>query len=112
MRPGTAVTHVLESRGQAPSAGLKYNKVWQPLTPWRAKDRHHQQASNAAMQGSHSLPGEPRSGVVSMPDMQQGMAATHRLESQGQALSAGLKSSQVRQPCTSWRAKDKRHQQA
>ncbi len=112
MRPGIAVTHVLESRGQAPSAGLKYNEVRQPLTPWRAEDRHHQQATNAAMQGSHSLPGEPRSGVVSLPDMQRGTAATHRLEIRGQALSAGLKSSQVWQPRTSWRAEDKRHQQA
>ena len=44
LQQGTAATHILESRGQASSAGLKHSKAQQPLTPWRAEDRHHQQA--------------------------------------------------------------------
>ena len=40
----TAATHILESRGQASSAGLKHSKAQEPLTSWRAEDRHHQQA--------------------------------------------------------------------
>ena len=54
---GTAATHSLESRGQASSAGLKHSKVQQPLTFWRAEDRHHQQAWNTARHSSHSLTG-------------------------------------------------------
>src|SRR6266702_4611693 len=100
MQPGIAVTHVLESRGQAPSAGLKYNEVRQPLTPWRAEDRRRQQVSKAAKYGSHTPAGEPRTSVISKLETQPGMAATHQLESQGQELSAGLKRSEARKPLT------------
>ena len=62
-----AATYCLESRGQASSAGLK-----------------------TARHGSHSLPGEQRTGIISRPETQQGMVATHNLESRGQVLSAGL----------------------
>jgi hypothetical protein len=61
---------------------------------------------------SHSQTGEPRTGIVSRLETQQGTAATHILESQGQALSAGLKHSKAQQPLTSWRAKDRHCQQA
>ena len=39
---------------------------------------------------SHSQTGDQRIGVISRPEMKQGITATHTLESQGQALSAGL----------------------
>ena len=84
-----AATHRLENQGQELLAGKKHNKAPQPLTNWRAKDRHCQQARNTARHHSHSLPGEPRTGIVSRLETQQGTTATHHLESQGQALSAG-----------------------
>ncbi len=105
-QPGTAATHVLESRGQVSSASLKRSKARQPLTNWRAEVRRLQRASHS----SHSRTGEPRSGVISGLETQPGTAATHVLESQGQASSAGLKSSEARQPLTSWRAEVRRRQ--
>ena len=57
---------MLENQEQAFSAGLKFNKVQQPLTYYRAS-------------------------IISRLGTQQGMTATHQLKSQGQALSAGLK---------------------
>ena len=87
---GMAATHILESRGQESSAGFKHSKAWQSLTSWRAEDRHHQHASNTARHVSHSLAGEQRTGIISRLQTQQGMAATHQLESRGQASSAGL----------------------
>ena len=109
---GTAATHKLESRGQASSAALKHSKEEQPLTYWRAEYRHHQQASNTARHSSYSLPEEQRIGILSRLETQQGTAATHILESRGQASSAGLKHSKAQQPLTSWRAEDRHHQQA
>ena len=47
------------------------------------------QATNIAMNHSHSQAGEPRTGIVSRLGTQQSTIATHFLESQGQALSAG-----------------------
>ncbi|KAH8991821.1 hypothetical protein EDB86DRAFT_2830720, partial [Lactarius hatsudake] len=107
----TAATHFLESRGQASSAAFKHSEPRQPLTSWRAEDRRRQQASNTASHGSHSLPGEPRTGVVSSLQTQRATAATHSLESRGQASSAGIKHSEPRQPLTSWRVEDRRRQQ-
>src|SRR6267378_159756 len=104
-------THVLESQGQALSAGSKSSSPWKPLTNWRAKDRHCQQGQNPAHHGSHSPTGEPRTGIVSRVKIQLTMEATHRLESQGQALSAGSKSSSPWKPLTDWRAKDRHCQQ-
>jgi len=86
-------THLLESRGQASSAGLKSSSPQKPLTSWRAKDRCHQQGQNPAHHRNHSPTGEPRTGIISRVEIQLTMEATHLLESQGQALSAGLKSS-------------------
>src|SRR6266702_28880 len=83
-----AATHELESRGQASSAALK-----------------------AASHSSHSLPGEPRTGVVSSLETQRATPTTHKLESQGQASSAALKRSEPQQPLTNWRAEDGRRQQ-
>src|SRR6266702_2462862 len=112
MQPRTAATHVLESRGQASSVGLKRSHAWQPLTNWRAEDKRRQQARNAATHGSHSHPGEPRTGVVSGIETQPPTAATHNLESRGQASLVGLKRSHAWQPLTIWRAKDRRRQRA
>ena len=109
---GTAATHILESQGQASSAGLKHTKAQQPLTYWRAKNSHCQQAWNTSRHSSHSHPGEPRTVIVSRLETHHGTAATHILESQGQSLSAGLKHPMAQQPLTSWRAKDSHCQQA
>src|SRR6266404_4460122 len=78
-----------------------------PLTFWRAKDRCCEQAQNAAHHGSHSRPGEPRTDVISRVKMQLTTEATHKLESQGQALSAWSKCSSPQRPLTIWRAKDR-----
>src|SRR6266702_1461306 len=107
----TAATHFLESRGQASSAAFKRSEPRQPLTNWRAEDRRRQRPSNAASHGSHSLPGEPRIGVVSSLQTQRATAATHFLASRGQASSAAFKPSEPPQPLTSWRAEDRRRQQ-
>ncbi len=58
-------THFLESQGQALSAGSKCSSPQKPLTDWRAKDRHCQQGPNPAHHENHSLPGEPKIGIVS-----------------------------------------------
>src|SRR6267378_2837385 len=44
-------------------------------------------------------------------EIQLNTEATHSLESQGQALSTGSKSSPLWKPLTNWRAKDSCHQQ-
>ncbi len=49
--------------------------------------------------------------VISRVEIQPTTEATHNLESQGQALSAELKSSSPQKPLTSWRAKDMHCQQ-
>ena len=55
------------------------------------------------MHHSHSQTGEPRTGIVSRLESQQGTAATHILESQEQALLAGLNHRKAQQPLTFWR---------
>ncbi len=106
----TEATHPLESQGQASSAGSKSSSPQKPRTNWKAKDRHHQQHPNSAHHRSHSLSGEPRTGIVSSSQIQLTMEATHPLESQGQASSARSKSSSQQKPLTNWRAKDGHHQ--
>src|SRR6266403_2029764 len=96
-------THKLESQGQVLSAGSKSSSPWKPLTPWRAKDRCCQQGPNPAHHGSHSLSGEPRTCIISRVQIQLTMEATHSLESQGQVLSTGSKSSSPQKPLTGWR---------
>src|SRR6266702_2678802 len=61
--------------------------------------------------GSHPPTGETRTGVVSSLETRQATAATHFLESRGQASSAALKPSEPRQPLTDWRDKDRHRQQ-
>src|SRR6266404_4486911 len=94
--------HQLESQRQASSAQSNSSSPQKPLTLWRAKDRHHQQGPNPAHHRSHSLPGEPRTGIVSRVQIQLTTEATHSLESQGQVSSAGPKSSLALQPLTFW----------
>ena len=90
-----AVTHILESQEQVLSACLKHIKPQQPLTGWRAKNKHCQQAWNTPSYSSHWPPGEPRIGIVSRLETHQATAATHKLESQEQASSASLKHTNV-----------------
>ena len=119
---GIAATHILESSGQALSAGLKLSMAWQPLTPWSAeagiismleiqqgmaathrlesREQHYQQAWNTAQHFSHSQTGEQGTGIISRHKTQQGMEVTYTLESREQASSAGLKHSKVWQPLT------------
>ena len=67
---------------------------------------------HASRPGMVLISGEPRTGIISRPEKQQGTAATHILESRGQASSAGLKHCKAQQPLTPWRAEDRHHQQA
>src|SRR6266404_6044679 len=78
-----------------------------PLTNWTGKDRHCKQGPNPAHHGSHSQTEGARTGVMSKIQIQLTMEATHILESQGQASSAGSKSSSPQKPLTFWRAKDR-----
>ncbi len=107
----TEATHLLESQGQELSAGPKSSSPLRPLTNWRPKDRSCQQGPNPAHHQSHSLAGEPRTGIVSRVQIWLTMKATHILESQGQVSSTGSKSSSPQKPLTSWRAKDRHCQQ-
>src|SRR6266404_6372862 len=102
-------THFLGNQGQELSAGYKSSPPWKPLTDWRAKDTHCQQGQNPAHHRSCSLPRWPRTCIG--VQIQLTTEATHSLESQGHASSAGLKSSSQQKPLTSWRAKDTCHQQ-
>ena len=86
---GTPITYCLKSQGQTLLVGQKHRNAPQPLTYWRAKDRHCQQARNTAMHQSHSHTEGSRTGFVRRLEAQQGTTATHMLESQGEALSAG-----------------------
>ena len=66
-------THSLEggaeSQGEASAVDQNYSKASQPLTLWRAKDNHNQQARVAAKHHSHSLSGDPRAIVLSRLDL-------------------------------------------
>jgi len=76
----TEATHILESQGQASSAGSKYSSPRKPLTYWRAKDKHCEQGPNTAQHRSHSHPGEARIGVISRAQIQLGKTATDLLD--------------------------------
>src|SRR6266404_60974 len=99
-------THLLESQGHTLLAGSRSSSPRKPLTLWRVEGRHHQWGKNPAHNGSHSPTGEPRTGVVSRVQIQLTTEAIHHLKSQGQASSAGSKSSSPWKPLTIWRAKD------
>ena len=105
--------HMSHSRTGEPRmlAGSKSSSPQKPLTNWRANDRHHQQGPKPAHHGNHTHPGEPRTAIVSKVQMQLTMETTHKLESQGQVSSAGLKCSSPQKPLTNWRAKDRCHEQ-
>src|SRR6266404_5483102 len=66
---------------------------------------------NPAHHRGHSPTEEVRTGIVSRVKIQLIMEATHQLESPGQALSAGSKTSSPQKPLTDWRAEDRDHQQ-
>jgi hypothetical protein len=44
---------------------LEHGEAQQPLTDWRAKDRHYQQAQNTERHGNHSPTDEPSAGIIS-----------------------------------------------
>ncbi len=104
----TEAAHQLESMS---SAGSRSSSPQKPLTSWRAEDRHCQQGQNLTHHGSHSLSGEPRTGVISRVQIQLTMEATHILESRGQVSSAQSESNSPWKPLTFWRAKGRRCQQ-
>ncbi len=54
--------------------------------PLKSEDRHHKQGQNVVYHGSHSLSGEPRTGIVRRIEMQLTMEVTHLLENRGQVL--------------------------
>src|SRR6266404_2476373 len=99
-------TRSLESQGQASSVGSKSSSPQKPLTSWRGEDRHCEQGPNPAHHRSHSRTGEARTGVIIRIQIQLTMEATHKLESQGQAPSAGPKSSSPWNPLTNWTGKN------
>src|SRR6266404_2518053 len=88
------------------SAGSKSSSTWKPLTSWRSQDRGHQQGQNPAQHRSHSLSGEPRTGVISRVKIQLITEATHELEGREQSSSAGSKSSSPQKPLTNWKGED------
>src|SRR6266404_4628675 len=107
----TEATHQLESQGQALSAGSKSSSPTD-ATPSRETQGQSLSAGRIpAHHRSHSPTGEPKTGVISRVKIQLTKKATHFLKSQGQALSAGLKSSSLQKPLTFWRAKDRHGQQ-
>ena len=59
-----------------------------------------------ARKHSYSLSEEPRTGIVSRLETQQGTIATHKLESQGQTLSA-YNTARHYSHLTFWRVKEK-----
>ena len=88
LQQSITATHRLECQGQASSTGQNCSKAPQPLTNQRAKDGHYQQATIAAKYHNHSQAGEPRTGMISRLELQQGTTSTHQLESQRQASAA------------------------
>ena len=64
------------------------------INKFQQKEHTHASTRNGLISG------EPRTGIVSRLETQQGTAATHILESRGHASSAGLKHSKAQQPLT------------
>ena len=87
----TTATHILESQGQVCQQARNtaryhsHSHTGEPQTGIVSRveiqARHH----------SHSHPEEPRTGIFRRLETQQGTTATHILEGQEQALSAGKK---------------------
>ena len=60
IQQSTTDTHFLKSQRQALSAGWKHSKAPQPLTSWKAKHRHCQQARNIEdTTSTHNLRAHP-----------------------------------------------------
>jgi len=59
----------------------------------RSQEYTGHEVKSSLLKQQHSLSGDPRTGIVSRVQIQLTTEATHTLESQGQALSAGFKSS-------------------
>ena len=106
----TKATHQLDRQVLASLAGSKSSSPQKPLTNWRGKDRSCQPGPNLAHRG-HSHPGQARTGIISRVQIQLTKEATHQLDRQGQASSAGSISSPPQKPLTNWRGKDRHHQQ-
>ena len=106
-----AATHVLERGEQASGTKLKCSSPRKLLTNWRAKDKCHEQGLNDAAHQSHSLAGGPMTGIVNRVQIQLNTEATHFLESRGQVMSAGSKSSSPQRPLTFWKYEDRCCQQ-
>ena len=87
------------------------SKASQPLTCWRVKDRHDQQARITARHHSHSHPEEPRTSMINRLELQQCTTATHMLWSQDSRLEM-QQGTPACQPLTHWRAKKRDDQQA
>jgi hypothetical protein len=68
---------------------MKYSEVCPMLTNWETKEGIVSRLETQQGTKVHSQTGEPRTGIISRLETQQGTTATHRLESQGQALSVG-----------------------
>src|SRR6266404_2969265 len=107
----TAATHFLGSQRWVSSAGSKHSSPRKLLTNWRVEERHCEQGPNTVHNGGHSQTGKPRTGVVSRVQTQLTTEATHILENQGQASSAGSKCSPPQKLLTCWRAKDRHCEQ-
>ncbi len=97
----TEATHWLDRLGQGSSACSKSSSQ-KSVTGWTGEDWGHQESQNPAHHKSNLLPGEARTGVVSRVEIQLTTEATHSLESQGEASSAGSKSISPPKPLTSW----------
>src|SRR6266404_1626437 len=87
MQLKTEATDQLKSQEHAFSATSKYTSPLKPLTSCRTENRCHKESPNAPHYQSHSLPGEPLTGVISSIKVHLTTKATHFLESQEQALS-------------------------
>ncbi len=107
----TAATHFLGSQRWVSSAGSKHSSPRKLLTNWRVEERHCEQGPNTVHNGGHSQTGKPRTGVVSRVQTQLTTEATHILENQGQASSAGSRCNLPHKPLTCWRAKNRHCQQ-
>jgi len=62
------------------------------------------------MEATHKLE-QAKTGIINRVQIQLTTGTTHILERRGQVLLAGFKSSSPQKPLTTWRAKDRCHQQ-
>ncbi len=105
---GNELTHFLQSRGQTGSAGLKGMEGMQQLTSCRAMGRLSHWDWMGQRECSDSQTAEPWVGWVSRIEREwdRENAATHFLQSHGQAESAGSNETEGIQQLTPCRAMD------